>query len=549
MHLANRTASRVGFLREVSAIVLGFSECDVLELELYGDVRYRWQARRWPAESFAFDPGGSDQAGSDRSIKSLVEQSAREVLGHHADRRAGQFTRQGAFWTASGSKLHKARDSDATGHVDGPVDVVSLAIIPFEASERDYGLLRLYSRRPDVFTEETIGFCEALAQSIGMAVADRRAHVALRERVKELTCLYGISRVTTQAEGSTEASLEQIVKLLPAAWQFPDIAVARIVLDERCYSAGDFESARFRQSERIVVDGKDRGVVEVGYVAEIPEFVEGPFLQEEEDLLRAVAQEIVEFAEMDRAAKLRARLEEQVRHADRLATIGQLSAGIAHEINEPLAAILGCAQLARKAQDLGTETITDLDDIIAASLQAREVVSKLMLFARQRPPRKTLVNMSEVVRRGISILEARCAKEGVEMVQNLADDLPLIFADPAQLQQVLVNLVVNALQAMPEGGTLTIATCGDEQSAALVVEDTGVGMSEEIREQIFDPFFTTKDVGQGTGLGLSVVHGIVTSHGGTIECQGKLGCGTRFEVRFPRSTPQDPNGQEEHVSE
>lgn len=79
MHLANRTASRVGFLRELSVIVLGFSECDVLELELYGDVRYRWQARRWPAESFAFDPGGSDQAGSDRSIKSLVEQSAREV--------------------------------------------------------------------------------------------------------------------------------------------------------------------------------------------------------------------------------------------------------------------------------------------------------------------------------------------------------------------------------------------------------------------------------------------------------------------------------------
>lgn len=251
------------------------------------------------------------------------------------------------------------------------MDVVSLAIIPFEASERDYGLLRLYSRRPDVFTEETIGFYEMLAQSIGMAVADRRAHVALRERVKELTCLYGISCVTTQAEGSTEASLEQIVKLLPAAWQFPDIAVARIVLDERCYSAGDFESARFRQSERIVVDGKDRGVVEVGYVAEIPEFAEGPFLQEEEDLLRAVAQEIAEFAERDRATKLRARLEEQVRHADRLATIGQLSAGIAHEINEPLAAILGCAQLARKAPTLGAETITDLDDIIAASLQAR----------------------------------------------------------------------------------------------------------------------------------------------------------------------------------
>ena len=142
----------------------------------------------------------------------------------------------------------------------------------------------------------------------------------------------------------------------------------------------------------------------------------------------------------------------------------------------------------------------------------------------------------------MSFLEARCAKEKVDLIQDLAPDLPQTYADPSQLQQVLVNLVVNALQAMPEGGTLRLATRGDDQSVSLIVEDTGAGMSEEVKKHIFDPFFTTKDVGEGTGLGLSVVHGIVTAHGGSIKCASQVGCGTRFEVELPGSGPSGADG-------
>ena len=119
------------------------------------------------------------------------------------------------------------------------------------------------------------------------------------------------------------------------------------------------------------------------------------------------------------------------------------------------------------------------------------------------------------------------------MVRRLDPGLPSISVDPVQLNQVLINLVLNGIQAMPEGGRLTVETLGGEDSISLVIEDTGVGMSEEIRKQIFTPFFTTKDVGQGTGLGLPVVHGIVTAHGGAIHAESQMGRGTRFVVQLP----------------
>lgn len=149
----------------------------------------------------------------------------------------------------------------------------------------------------------------------------------------------------------------------------------------------------------------------------------------------------------------------------------------------------------------------------------------------------------------MSFLEARCAKEGVDLVRNLAPDLPLTPADPSQLQQVLVNLVVNAIQAMPDGGRLTVATRADNESVVLTVEDTGVGMSDDVKEQIYDPFFTTKDVGEGTGLGLSVVHGIVASHRGSIKCNSKVGRGTCFEIQLPQLMSPDPNTPQDSENE
>ena len=526
LHMAQRPTSRTEFLRELSAGVLQFADCDALHMRLVGVAGWTCAARIWPREEFAFESYDVNRPqGDGLSIEARVTEYVRTVLGCAPDELADHFTAYGSFWM---------EHSDAEGRCSEGAK--SLVVIPFEVSAGYAGLLRLDSRKAGVFNPDTIDFYETLAQIMGMGLADRRAHAALRERVKELTCLYKISRVTSQAEIPIAEQLRRIAELLPAAWQYPDLAVAGIVLGADTYATGDLAAVRVRQRQDIVLDGVSQGRVEIGYVADRPDFVQGAFLEEEADLLSAVAREIADIIGRHRAAERGKELEEHIRRADRLATIGQLVAGVAHEINEPLNAILGCAQLARKAPQLDGYVADDLDDIIAASLHARDIVNKLMLFARQRPPRKVLLNLNDVVEQSMSILRARCEKGAIELVQTLSDDLPLIFADSSQLQQVVVNLVVNAVQAMPGGGRLSIVTYGDADSATLVVQDTGVGMSKEVLAQSFEPFFTTKDVGEGTGLGLAIVHGIVTSHHGTINCASQPGAGTRFEIRLPAAS-------------
>ncbi|MGA3211728.1 MAG: ATP-binding protein [Terriglobales bacterium] len=222
-----------------------------------------------------------------------------------------------------------------------------------------------------------------------------------------------------------------------------------------------------------------------------------------------------------------------LRHADRLATIGQLATGLAHEINEPLANILGFAQLAQKAASLPKQVAGDLGKIVKNCLHAREIITGLLTFARQVPPAKTRISLNQVITDGLYLVDSRCARAGIRIVLQLSTDLPEIYADSSQLHQVLVNLVVNAVQAMPDGGTLTIETSVAEHAVLLIVRDTGAGMSEAVKKNVFTPFFTTKDVGQGTGLGLAVAHGIVSAHGGAIRLESGTGRGTSFEIRLP----------------
>ncbi len=366
----------------------------------------------------------------------------------------------------------------------------------------------------------------------------RSARAALRERVKELTCLYGIAQIAGRPGISLKGILQGIVELLPPAWQYPDVTLARIVLDGRSYATPGFHECSQRQAADIVVGGAKRGVVEVAYAEKKPELDEGPFLEEERKLIDGVARQVAMIIERRQAEQDRLRLQNQLLHADRLATIGQLAAGVAHELNEPLGNILGFAQLAGKCPGLPQPAKCDVEKIESAALHAREVIKKLLIFARQTPPEKTLVNMNQVVKESLYFLESRCAKAGIEVECALSDHIPEITADAGQLNQVLVNLVVNALQAMPQGGKLTVRTGASHRGVSLMVEDTGAGMSDYVREQVFVPFFTTKDVGEGTGLGLPVVHGIVTSHGGTIHVYSQLGRGTRFEIWLPREGPQ-----------
>ena len=357
--------------------------------------------------------------------------------------------------------------------------------------------------------------------------------LALKERVKELSCLYRINQIFEMFGGSAQEVFQRIVELIPPAWQYPDLASARIILDGRPYETPGFKDGRQRQSADVILGGKSRGRVEVVYAEEKLPPKDGPFLKEEQNLLDAIARQIAFIVERQQAEQERAQLQKQLMHADRLATIGQLAAGVAHEINEPLSSILGFAQLVQRNPRLPQESVHDVQRIVTASLHAREVIKKLLLFARRTPTFKGRANLNNIVSEALGLFEHRFENEGIELVCTFCPRMPEITADAGQLTQVLVNLVVNAIQAMPQGGRLSVTTDVQDQYVVCTVEDTGVGMTEEILDRLFVPFFTTKEVNQGTGLGLPVAHGIVTSHGGTIEVKSKPEKGTTFTIRLP----------------
>jgi two-component system NtrC family sensor kinase len=356
---------------------------------------------------------------------------------------------------------------------------------------------------------------------------------ALRERVKELLCLYGIAKVVERPAIPLEEVASGIVALLPPSWQHPEVSTARITIDGRVFCSEPFAEGPFCQSADIVLLGQKRGAVEVFYLKDMPPFDEGPFLKEERSLINEVARQMALVLERRQAETERERLQEQLRNADRLATIGKLAAGVAHELNEPLGAILGYAQLTLKEFGIPDQMGRNLEKIVKASLHAREVIRKLLLFSRQLPSALRPIQLNAVVKDSLYLLESRCIKSGVKIALRLRKDLPEIWADPGQIQQVVLNLGVNGIQAMPSGGILKVITelAGDQ--VLLTMEDTGIGMEPATVSQIFNPFFTTKDVGQGTGLGLSVVHGIITAHGGTIEVDSAPGRGSRFDILLP----------------
>jgi two-component system NtrC family sensor kinase len=543
LHYANRGEPRIDFLRGICKLLLEFSGCAAVELWLKeGDEYYRCLSKLEPEISFEHKsiPSKVDENGKTIPIPqedSDLERLRADIMRGQPDRTLPNLTKRGSFWVGDANKPLSLKSQD--GEKSQPLsfstdgDHRSLALLPFAVGDEDTGLLQLMCRQRDYFTQTEVELYESVAQTLGVALLSRQAQAALHERVKELTCLYSITQVVERQGLSLERILQGIVELLPPAWQYPEIAAGRIILDGHPYSTPGFRPEGQKQTAAIVVKGERRGVVEVVYAEKKPEVDEGPFLKEERNLINAIARQVALIVERRKAEEDRSKLQEQLRHADRLATIGQLAAGVAHELNEPLGNILGFAQLAKKDPELSKQASKDIETIITASLHAREVIKKLMIFARQMPTQKAQIDLNEVIEEGLYFLESRCTKAGIELKRVLTPDLPEITADRAQLHQVLVNLVVNSIQAMPEGGKLTIQTLAQGDHVSLAVEDTGIGMSQEVLKKMFVPFFTTKDINEGTGLGLSVVHGIVTSHGGSIDVQSTVGSGTRFTVHLP----------------
>ena len=245
----------------------------------------------------------------------------------------------------------------------------------------------------------------------------------------------------------------------------------------------------------------------------------------------------------------RRRLEEQLLHSQKLEGIGRLAGGIAHDFNNLLGAMLGYAHMARSGLPRGDQRRADIEDIEEAARRAGDLTRQLLAFARRQVIEPKILELNQLAL-GVDKLLRRVLGEDIELVTLPAPDLWSVKADPGQIEQVLVNLAVNARDAMPQGGKLTIETANVELDAEyaaahegvtagphvlVAVSDTGTGLSEEARAHLFEPFFTTKDTGKGTGLGLATCYGIVKQAGGSIYVYSEVGEGTTFKIYLPRA--------------
>jgi len=361
------------------------------------------------------------------------------------------------------------------------------------------------------------------------------AEKKLKERVKELKCLYTISKIASEEDHDLNAILAKTLTILPLAMQFSTLTEASIEVHKNIQCTAGFSKCKVKITAGLVAGRKKYGVIKIGYrTSSKKSKVNLSFLPEEKRLLKMIARALVLVIKRATIEDDKQKLQMLLQHSERMAFVGELSAGIAHELNEPLGRILGFAQLINKDGLTTDQQQSDIERIIKASLYAREIIKKLMLFSRQMPPRAVPVDVNESIEGILSfITDIRYHNSQIKFISQFEPNMPKILADPVQISQVIVNIITNAIYAMEMGGDLTISTQKKMNYIKIVVKDTGHGMSQEIQKKIFEPFFTTKSVGHGTGLGLSVVHGIVMDHNGRIEVKSAPGKGTTVGVFFP----------------
>lgn len=536
---ASRETSKIAFLEEILKMLMVFSGCDSTAFLMEDGKKYHcFKSDKKSGDSLDFDIINLTHGQKYLEEMKYLRKWARGISGFSPF----FYYKDGGLWVNNTSEFLNECPDPIVDILKKLIPSVSsypsVALLPIEVDSSHAGVLQLGSRKAYHFKETETDIYKGIIQSIGTALKVWQVQSALNERVKELTCHYNILQLSDQPDRTLDEIFKGVVELLPPAWQFPDAATARIVFDGKVYALPDFQKAKQRQSSYIIVKGKKRGFIEVAYTEDKPELDEGPFLKEERELIESVSKELSLIILRRVNEEEKSELLDQLRHADRLAIIGQLAAAVAHELNEPLANILGFSQLALKSEGVPEQTRQDIEKISAASLHSREIIKKLLAFARQTPSKKSPVRLNQVVKETLYFLDSRCTKEGIAMKLCLDPDIPDIIANAGQLMQVLTNLVVNSMQAMQKGGNITIRTLKNLDYVILVVEDNGIGMSEDVKGKIFTPFFTNKAPGHGTGLGLPVVHDIIMAHGGSMTVESDVGQGTRFEIRLPVRRPE-----------
>jgi PAS domain S-box-containing protein len=428
----------------------------------------------------------------------------------------------------------------------------SCAAFPLTLGDRRVGVLLLYADRPGYFQDEELRVLGALTDDIAFAVASaaneverRRLVHDLGERVKELTLLHRTARLLQADRPFDRTFLAELVSPIPLAWRYPEVCEARVACGGVEARTPGWRPTPWTQSVSFKAGGVD-GVIEVAYLVAVPAAAEGPFLAEEQALLQSLADMLA--AHVDRE-----RTQAQLRQAQRMQALGTLAGGIAHDFNNVLVAISGNAELATNALPAEHPSRRHLRRIEQATERATDLVRRILAFSRPQEPRRSSLPLQPVIEEVLTLLRATLPAS-IEIRTVFDPDAPPVLADASQVHQVLMNLGTNAAHAMQaSGGVLAVRlqTVTRDAGAAAVapelrggryvelsVSDTGCGMDRATLERIFEPFYTTKAPGQGTGLGLSVVHGIMKSHDGAITVESQPGVGTTFTLHFPAADPE-----------
>lgn len=356
----------------------------------------------------------------------------------------------------------------------------------------------------------------------------------LNKRNSEIDCLYRIGEALRSGEQSDE-TFDRVARILQSALRHPAIGSVCVELDDRAYDTDINRRTPWAVVGDVVASGRRRGEVRAYLTHEEP--LHGDTLHNERSLVEGVAALLSEAIERGEA-------EAKVIQASKLASVGELAAGVGHEINNPVNGIINCADIILKEAKSGS-TIAKFAELIRSEAdRIAVIVHNLLTFSRQDKRQYSLARLSDVVETVASLCRKKLDKSHIRFEVDVPESLPRLYCRSEQLQQVVMNLVINGMHALDEkypednpDKLLSIRATPHEKDGLpfvrLTVEDRGTGISDAHRQRMFDPFFTTKGRDKGTGLGLSISDGIVRAHGGTIECETHPGRFTRFHVDLP----------------
>ena len=399
---------------------------------------------------------------------------------------------------------------------------------PYETTYRIFTKLgevkSVWERGEGIYaTDGTLSYLEGFVTDI---TERKRAEHLLRqseERYRRLIAISPYAIVVIRSDRILFAN-DQAIKLFGAVKA--DEILSRSVMD---LFHPDYHPA-IRESIHELVEGRPQ----VPMLEEKLVTLSGRSVDAEVSAARFVDEEGPAILVMLRDISERKRLQEQLRKTERIAELGTVASGMAHEIGTPMNVILGRAEY---LMDRVTEEPIKkgLQTIITQVERITRVMNQLLSFARRKAPERVALDLKQVVEDSLEMFHERLARNQIQVELRLADPCPMVLADADQMSQVMINLVMNAVHAMPEGGTLRVALAPEPQMVRLTVADTGHGVPREVIKKIFDPFFTTKEFGKGTGLGLTVVKGIIEEHQGSIAVESQEGMGTTFTILLPKS--------------